>query len=108
MPIPDEKARRRGAEELENERKKEELIPDAVFGRQFRESMMRECPDPAVQAKSKAMVGLCRVSPWTCKTLKCRYAVTYPMHGGVGCSYGDKDERNRGRKEGASSEIEIG
>ena len=76
----------------ELDKRKDELVPDAVYGYQFRESTMRECPHPAVRKNYASAIGHCYVSPWTCRT-KCRYAVTYRMHGGVSCGY-EKEKKN--------------
>ena len=85
MPISDDRARQKGLRALND--REDPLVADAIKGYAFRESTMRNCPHPAVRKKYASAIGECWVSPWTCRTLKCRYAVTYPLHGGVGCSY---------------------
>lgn len=66
-------------------RPKYEPIRDDVIGKVFGSGMMRECPEPHVQ-KRYGVGGIANVSVYTCR--KCRYVRTYPMHGGVSCTYG--------------------
>ena len=66
-------------------RPKYEPVRDDVNGKVFGSGMMRECPEPHVQ-KKYGVGGIANVSVYTCR--KCRYVKTYPMHGGVSCTYG--------------------
>ena len=66
-------------------RPKYEPVRDDVIGKVFGSGMMRECPEPHVQ-KRYGVGGIAHVSVYTCR--KCKYVKTYPMHGGVSCTYG--------------------
>ncbi|MBR3164844.1 MAG: hypothetical protein IKF16_01540 [Lachnospiraceae bacterium] len=105
MATSDERLRKKRYEELE--RRPDELLADAVSGHQFWSSQMRECPHPGIRKKYQSIIGQCYVSVWTCKS-KCKYAVTFPYHGGVACGYERKkaDEGNRGNQKTAEREGE--
>lgn len=53
-----------------------------VSGYIFSESNTRRCREPAV-VKRYGTGGVAHVSVWVCN--RCRHAVHYPMHGGLGC-----------------------
>lgn len=51
---------------------------------EFADSMIVQCPHPAVQERY-GFNGLCNVSIYICR--KCKFKKTYPMHGGISCGY---------------------
>ena len=60
-------------------------IRDDVIGKEFAVVMMRSCPVPKV-IERYGTGGVCNVSIYTCR--RCRYKVTTPFCGALGCSYG--------------------
>lgn len=90
---------RKRVENLDN--RKEERVPDSLYGYMFRESTMRECPHPGIRKKYGSYTGHCWVSPMTCRA-KCRYAVTYPMHAGISCGY--EKERKQHEQSGKADQ----
>lgn len=54
-----------------------------VTGNTFPKISVRECPSPAV-IKHYGVGGVAHVCVYVCR--KCKNAVTYPMHGGLGCA----------------------
>lgn len=59
-------------------------IRDDVNGMEFAQCCMRECPEPHVIARW-GIGGVCNVSVYTCR--KCKYKVSTPFCGALGCSY---------------------
>ena len=59
-----------------------EAVRDDVLGKRFPPYAVRACPDPAV-IKRYATGGVANVSIYVCR--KCKHAITFQHHGGVGC-----------------------
>ena len=64
---------------------KYEPIIDDVIGKAFAPCCVRECPEPHVIDRY-GIGGVAHVSIYTCR--KCKYKVTTPFCGALGCSYG--------------------
>ena len=64
---------------------KYEPIIDDVIGNVFAPCCVRECPEPHVIDRY-GIGGVAHVSIYTCR--KCKYKVTTPFCGALGCSYG--------------------
>lgn len=53
-----------------------------VSGLMFSSNIVRECHEPSVM-KRYSTGGVVHVSVWVCA--KCKHAVRYQFHGGLGC-----------------------
>lgn len=58
------------------------LVRCDVSGLRFPKVAVRECKEPHILARY-GTGGKVNVSVWVCR--KCKYCVTYPMHGGISC-----------------------
>ena len=71
-----------------------------ITRKQFYHGCVRKCRDEAV-VRRYGVGGECNVSVWVCG--RCRHAVRYPFHGGLGCELdrpipeGEKDKLGRHR-----------
>lgn len=69
------------------QRKRHNAIMNSAMRAKWASSMMLTCPHPDVKQK----YGTDRLCVWICRS--CRFAQTYPQHGGVTCTYKQKEAR---------------
>lgn len=80
----DERTRQRRYEELDS--RQHEKLMDSIDGKKYRADSMLRCPWPAMIKKYGYITGEVYIHHLRCKG-KCKYAVTFPFHGGVKCGY---------------------
>lgn len=67
-------------------RPKYEPVRCDVTGKMFHYSSVRKCRDEAV-IRRYGVGGEANVCVWVC--MKCKHAIHYKLHGGVGCGLGE-------------------
>lgn len=73
---------------IELDSRTSETIMDSVDGNFYREESMMQCRLPGIIKKYGQNSGVVHIHFTRCRA--CKYAITFPFHGGVKCGYKEK------------------